>query len=303
MTTAQRLPSPSTTPHPATLTVITPDGRRVAADVTGPDDGPVVVLLTAAPGSRRFDPDPGATAAAGVRLVTVDRPGYGASDPVPDGRILSVADAADDVALVLDTVGVAETAVVGWSAGGRVAVALAARRPDLTRRVAVVATPAPHEDVPWIPDELVGLIAMLRAEPATAVATMEQMMAPMAADAEAGLGSVSGGPADEALLAGDDGARRRLVAMLTEAFVQGAAGMAADIASYTLRDWGFDARAVGAPVRAWYGEDDAVVGPAHGRWWVDQVADGSLEVVPGAGHLVVVPAWRDVLAWAAPNRP
>ena len=44
------------------------------------------------------------------------------------------------------------------------------------------------------------------------------------------------------------------------------------------------------------GDADAVAGPEHGRWWEQSIADSRLHVVPGAGHLVALTAWRDVLA-------
>ena len=84
--------------------------------------------------------------------------------------------------------------------------------------------------------------------------------------------------------------------MVTEAFAQGAVGMAADIVSYTVVPWGFDPAAVGAPVALVYGADDALVPPAHGEWWAARFASAELEVVDGPGHLVVQPAWADVLA-------
>ncbi len=293
--------TPIRTPSRTTSSVIAaPDGRRIAVDVTGPANGPVVLLHSSAPGSRRFDPDPAATAAAGVRLVTLDRPGYGGSDPDPQGRVRSVADAADDAALVLDALGVPTATVAGWSAGGRVAMALAARRPDLVSSVAVIGTPAPHEEVPWIPDEFVALNEALAKDPSTAVATLEQLLAAMSSDPAAGIGQLAG-PGDEQVL-GQPGVRERLIDMLGEAFRQAAAGVAADIASYSLLPWGFDAGSVAVPVRAWYGEKDHVVGADHGRWWVDQVARGDLVIVPDIGHLVAVAAWADVLLWAAGHR-
>jgi pimeloyl-ACP methyl ester carboxylesterase len=274
-----------------------PDGRTVAVRAQGPDDGPVVVLCHPAPGSRMLDPDPAATAAAGVRLVSVDRPGYGGSTPVPDGAVPSIPGAADDVGAALDHLGVGRAAVAGWSAGGRIALALAARRPELVRSVAVVATPAPQDDVPWIPPEHLALLDPLREDPAGATAVLTGVFAEMAAmPPEAAAALVSGGPADEAVLAADPGVRDRLAAMLGEALAQGAVGMAADIVSYTIVDWGFDPAAVAAPTTLVYGDADAVAGPAHGEWYAGRVPGADLRVVGGAGHLVGVTAWREVLA-------
>jgi pimeloyl-ACP methyl ester carboxylesterase len=52
---------------------------------------------------------------------------------------------------------------------------------------------------------------------------------------------------------------------------------------------------VSSPTTAFYGDADVIVSPEHGRWYTDAVADGELRVVPGAGHLVVMTAWREIL--------
>lgn len=274
-----------------------PDGRSVAVRAQGPEDGPVVVLCHPAPGSRTLDPDPAATAAAGVRLVSLDRPGYGGSTPVPDGAVPSIPGAADDVAAALDHLGVGRAAVAGWSAGGRIALGLAARRPEMVRSVAVVATPAPQDEVPWIPPEHLALLDPLREDLAGATAVLTGVFAEMAAmPPEAAAALISGGPTDEAVLAADPGVRDRLAAMLGEALAQGAVGMAADIVSYTIVDWGFDPAVVAAPTTLVYGEADGVAGPAHGEWYAGRVPGADLRVVAGAGHLVGVTAWGEVLA-------
>jgi pimeloyl-ACP methyl ester carboxylesterase len=278
-----------------------PDGRTLGVTDTGPvgDDGrdPAVVLLHPAPGSRLLDPEPAATAAAGVRLVGVDRPGYGVSTAPADGAVPTITGYADDAAAALAALGLDDVAAVGWSAGGRVALALAERHPDLVRSVAVVATPAPHEDVPWIPDEHVAMIDQLRDDPGGATAALAQVFAPMAdAPPAAAVQMVGVGPADEAALAADPSRRERLEGMLAGALAQGPVGMAADIVSYTLVPWGFDPAAVGARVTAFYGEADVVVPPAHGEWYVARVPGAELRRVGGAGHLVAMTAWGDILA-------
>jgi pimeloyl-ACP methyl ester carboxylesterase len=277
-----------------------PDGRTVAVAETGDPAGRAVVLAHSAPGSRLLDPDPAATRAAGVRLISVDRPGYGGSTAVADGVTPTIPSHADDIAAALEHLGVPDVAAAGWSAGGRVALALAARHPDLVRAVAIVATPAPQEAVPWIPEEHLAMIDQLRGDPGHASAALTEVFAEMAAMPPAAVvGMVGGGAADEAALDADPTRRARLEAMLAEAMARGAAGMAADIVSYTIAPWGFDPAAVGAPTTAFYGADDVTVPPAHGQWYAGQVPGAELRVVPGIGHLVALTRWADVLAAVA----
>lgn len=285
------------TATPATHTSSTPDGRSIAADVRGPADGPTVVLLHPAPGSRCFDPAPEATTAAGVRLVTIDRAGYGGSDPLADGVVPTICGHADDTAVVLDELGVTDAVVVGWSAGGRVAAALAARRPGLVRALFVVGTPAPDEEVPWIPDEQRSSIEPMRSDPAGSVGFLAGMLAGAGADPAAAVAMMTAGAADAAALE-EPGVRPAVEAMLTEAFAPGATGVAADIISYTAVPWGFDPAAIGAPTVCVSGADDLVVPPPHGAWWADRIPEAEHEVVPAAGHLVIRPAWSRVLASA-----
>ena len=280
-------------------------GRRVAVHRVVDGQGQrAVVLCHAAPGSGGFDPEPEATRARAVSLLGGDRPGYGGSDPVGAAQWATVASAADDLAEVLVRRGSGRVGVVGWSAGGRVALALAARRPDLVDRVVVVATPAPHEEVPWIPEEQNQMLEALRGQPPALVHAQlaEGLAAMVPADPAApeALALLGASPADEAAT-GDPGARRRLAAMLEAAFAQGAIGMVADIAGYCLQPWGFEPSDVEAKTLLLYGSRDPVAGPPHGRWWQRRLPDARLEVAPGAGHLLVIPRWRRALSHLAPR--
>jgi hypothetical protein len=61
--------------------------------------------------------------------------------------------------------------------------------------------------------------------------------------------------------------RERLRAMLGAATAQGVTGMVADLAGYTLADWGFTPSQITADVLLVYGADDERVPPAHGEWF------------------------------------
>ena len=141
------------------------DGRVLALNEYGVADGPAVLFLHSSPGSRVLDPDPEATAAAGVRLLTIDRPGYGASSPYAADVVPTFADSADDLDTVLAKLGIDDVGVIGWSNGGIHALALAARHPDRIRAVALVGTPASDDDVPWVPEEQRALGKVMRDDP------------------------------------------------------------------------------------------------------------------------------------------
>jgi pimeloyl-ACP methyl ester carboxylesterase len=283
-------------------------GRRVAvhrATARGTDQR-IVVFCHSAPGAGSFDPDPVETRRRKVRLLSVDRPGYGGSHPVAAREWATVASAADDLAAVLDALQVERVGVAGWSAGGRVALALAARRPDLVDRLVVLATPAPDSDVPWIaPDERGELEQLRGLAPDEAHAVLGRRLGsaipedPSSPEAFWLLGI---GPPDEAALR-TDGVAARLGEMLRAAFVQGARGLAADIAGYCLHPWGFEPGDVQAKTLLLYGSRDALAEPRHGRWWQSRLPDAHLEVAPGAGHLLVVPLWARVLSHLVPDRP
>lgn len=283
----------TTSPRAVEHRITAPDGRTLALTDRGPADGPVVVLLHSAPGSRRLDPDPAATATAGVRLLTMDRPGYGDSTPLPQDVLPTLAGLADDVAHALRSLGVADAGIAGWSAGGRVALGVAARHPDLVRAVALIGTPAPDDDVPWIPAEHREALRAMRAAPETAYPAMVSAFGSRPAPPDPVL-MVVGGDADGSVLA-DDAAAGRLREMLAAAFAQGPAGSAADVVAANVPPPGYDVAAVGAPVALFYADGDEVVSPAHGDWWAGRLASSTRHPVSGVGHLLVVPAWPDVL--------
>jgi pimeloyl-ACP methyl ester carboxylesterase len=262
----------------------------------------VVVLCHSAPGAGIFNPDPFETRLRNVRLLSVDRPGYGGSTPVA-GQWATVASAADDIAAVLDSLGVERVGVAGWSAGGRVALALAARRPDLVDRLAVLGTPAPDAEIPWIAreqrEELERLRGLAPDEVHAALSERLDSLVPDDPHAPERLWLLGTGSADEHALR-TDGVAGRLTEMLRAAFVQGARGLAADIAGYSLQPWGFEPEEVQAETLLLYGSQDALADPRHGHWWQSRLPNARLHIAPGAGHLLVVPMWARVLSHLAP---
>ncbi len=270
------------------------DGRLLAWAEWGDPRGSPLVFLHPSPGSRLLCPDPAATMAAGVRLITVDRPGYGRSDPVAEPTLAGFA---HDVERLLDHLWVGQVGVVGWSSGGQYAAACAAVLAERVTAVALVATPAPDTRLRWLSPPFREVAELAKDDPRRALASAEELAAPLAAvPQQAKDGSV--GPLDVSPFDLATGAhpeeKRALAVMWGEAFRAGARGLAADVVAGS-RPWGFAMSRIPAPVALFYDEDDPVIDLAHGWWWAGTLPRAELIVCPGRLHPVPFGAWGDIL--------
>jgi pimeloyl-ACP methyl ester carboxylesterase len=67
-----------------------------------------------------------------------------------------------------------------------------------------------------------------------------------------------------------------------------------------MRPWGFEPADVSAETLLLCGSADPITGPDHGKWWQRQLPNAHLEVVSGAGHLLITPRWESVLSHLVP---
>lgn len=112
------------------------EGRRLSALVWGERPPEVVLVHGGAQNAHTWDT---VALALDRPLLAVDLPGHGHSDAVVVGAGDHRAESmAADVATVIDALAPDARAVVGMSLGGLTSIALAARRPDLVRRLVLV---------------------------------------------------------------------------------------------------------------------------------------------------------------------
>jgi pimeloyl-ACP methyl ester carboxylesterase len=274
-----------------------PGGRAIGYEEFGVPDGEPCFYFHGHPGSRleaRFAES--AAAAAGVRLVALDRPGYGRSD-FKEGR--SILDWPDDVALVADARGIDRFLVVGGSGGGPYALACAYKMPDRVVRAGVISGVGPY-DVPGITKGMrwqnrVGFRWGAR-WPALARFLMRSMANGIRERPDRTLDALVNAmsPADAAVARRPE-VRALLGDIVAEAFRQGSAGAAWDVVLLG-RPWGFSLRDIRPTVYLWQGEADVLVPPGMGRYQAGQLPDCRAWFLPGEGHLLVIDHIDEVIA-------
>ncbi len=128
----------------ATDAILTTDGgRKIGWYARGPVEGTPVLYLHGWPGSRleqRVIPRE-VLQRLGVRLMSVDRPGWGNTDPLHGMRSLK----AMDVLAVCDAIGVERFAVIGFSAGASSALTLTGVAPERVIRAVAASMQVPDE--------------------------------------------------------------------------------------------------------------------------------------------------------------
>jgi pimeloyl-ACP methyl ester carboxylesterase len=275
----------------ADLTLPLRDGRRVGVMAVGPSAGFPVVHCHGS-GSSRLEAQllaPAATA-AGVRLIGLDRPGIGCSDPKPGYRLL---DWPDDVAQVADALGLARFAVQGVSAGGPFALACAHRLPHRLTACGLVSTIAPPDllrqagpasmrALGWLADHfpraLLAYARLVQRATGSDTASTGRYLARYAPRL---------GGADAQLLS-DPATRRQVAVAMAESFRQGPGGNLEIVVSES-RPWGFAVEQLGfAPVFLWHGERDRIAPIAPARLLARAIPHCTATFYPDDGHFSTV---------------
>ncbi|UQI45662.1 alpha/beta hydrolase [Streptomyces sp. HU2014] len=264
------------------------DGRLLGWAEWGPPDGHPVVLCPGAATSRWLGFGAGVVEALGVRLVSVDRPGLGASTPAP-GR--TFADFADDLRQLGALRGLGRPAVVGNSQGAPFALACA--RAGHVSALAVVSGAdevAAPEFAPALAADLRGLVTRTARDPAGA----EEFFAGFGADAMWDM-VMSGSPECDLAVYQEPGFAAAYRRALDEGFARGAAGYARDTV-LAMGRWPFDLGGIAVPADIWYGDRDAGHSPDQGALLATRVPGARHRVVPGIGGALLWTHAEPILA-------
>jgi len=276
------------------------DGRTLHVYDSG-GDGHVVVEHHGTPGSGvTYAPDLELARERGLRVVSYDRAGYGASTPKP-GR--SVADVAADIEDVADELGIDRFVTLGGSGGCPHSFALGALLSGRCVAAAAIASPAPWgaENLDWLAGQGEQNVQEWEAALAGPEA-LEELLEPMAAELhEASPEDIRHvletllPPVDKAVLSGDRAAHAKR--NMDVGLANGVAGWRDDDLAFT-RPWGFELAAISVPTLLWQGVQDRMVPAAHGRWLAERIPGVEAHISEEDGHLsIAVSRLGEIYDW------
>jgi pimeloyl-ACP methyl ester carboxylesterase len=271
-------------------TVSLPDGRKLGYAEYGMSDGSPVLLFHGAPGARHVHADMAEIARQlGVRVIAVERPGYGLSDPQP-GR--SLLDWPRDIEILADALGVKQFAIIGFSMGTLYALACAYRLSGRVTKMALAGALAPL-DVPGVtegmapmvsglytlaksnPDELKNILASLAGSPAALVEAM----------------AASAIEWDKKVI----GARHAEFEIeYTQVLHSGIEGFSSDFVLAS-SGWGFPLDGIHAEIHLWSGTADQNTPPAMTNYLSSQLPNCRTFMLPNEGHCGLYVHWEEIL--------
>jgi pimeloyl-ACP methyl ester carboxylesterase len=268
------------------------DGRNLAYCIWGDPNGQPIFLFHGSPGSRVFAPNPFTTEEFGIQLITVDRPGYGRSDPQPGRQLL---DWTTDVEALAGSLGIDEFGMMGHSSGGPYALACAYAIPDRVKCVALISSVAPHGEPfpdPLSDNEDQALTRLAWDNPAEAAKSTAEAAAWLVEAPERFLDLPR--PEPDARLLADPSIRSLYLNTVREAVKQGIDAYAWD-GVLERRPWGFALVEIGTEIWIFQGAQDAAVLPSEADRLSAALPGSHLRRFPDSGHGLIVAHWSAIL--------
>lgn len=269
------------------------DGRALGFAEFGNPDGTPVLAFHAFPSSRLEGRAYHQVALKrGVRVLSVDRPGFGLSDAKPGRTLL---DWPDDVRELTESLGLESFAVVGVSSGAPHAAACALRLSERVRSTALVSTfdRSGGDGMLW---SVRALLALGLFAPPLASGLFRRFARLADRDPTRLMRSVGPffSPADGRVMERPETAEILMDAM-HEAFRGGVQGAMIELRLHT-RDWGFRVEDIPGPVSIWHGRDDRTMPVGIAERLRERIPKSTLRCPDGYGHLLIMDKADEILA-------
>ncbi len=280
----------STFEQPPVNTLKLADGRHLAWYEYGDPAGKPCIYTTGTPASGLLGVlYHEAAVKAGVRFISVDKPGYGHSDFMPGRRLT---DWPRDIAALADRLGMDTFAAMGESGGGPHVLALAWGLPERVTVALNVSGMGPgHEDwvrkgmkplnrrlfwlaqrAPWLLNFAMRHMANSLKDPKRREKWIQRQLAAAPA-------------ADRALTESAEGLTELTLEAFLDSVRMGPKGAAQEMAIFG-RPWGFSLSDISTPVQVWHGTEDVNVPIAIARGICKEISGAKAFIFNGEGHVV-----------------
>jgi pimeloyl-ACP methyl ester carboxylesterase len=283
------------------LTVQLRDGRKIGYVQYGDKSGVPVLFFHGTPGSRLvFLEDDETSKELGIRLISLDRPGFGLSTPKPNRSVL---DWVNDVEEVADLLKLEKFSVIGVSGGGAYAAACAHQLPERVHTAALVSSTTPFINgrapktmmranriafflakyVPWL------LKASYRAQKKLIEEQPEKFMK------QTKEGNKHLNESDRQFIQTEE-QLKSLVLHLGEAFRVSVDECVNEPVLLT-KPWEFSQSDIQIPVDVWHGQNDLMAPFAEMDKWAKSIPHCETHYIPGAGHFLAddEKTWKNIL--------
>jgi pimeloyl-ACP methyl ester carboxylesterase len=269
------------------------DGRRLAFAEFGAIEGRPVFWHPGTPGSRLKFPVPDVAERLGLRIVVVERPGFGRSDFQP-GR--SVLDWPRDLAALATHLELDRFAVAGSSGAGPYVLAAAYALPERITCGVMVGCLGPLD----APDAEHGMawsrrayFALTRHTPRIAAVLLStafdnQNVERFYRTMTRGLAAV-----DQRVLS-RPGLWEAQVAAVAEALSPGFDGFVAEL-RLAASPWGFSLADVKCPIYLWHGTEDASTPLPMAQHMASRLPSATLRILEGEGHFLLFDHAEEIL--------
>ena len=266
--------------------VTLPDGRRLGYAEYGVPHGNPVLFFHGAPGSSHVHADMAKVATQrGVRLIAIDRPGYGVSDLQHGRTFLSWA---DDIAVLTNMLKIDQFSIIGFSGGSPYPLVCANKYPGRVKKIALVAALVPGV-TDGMPPMVGGLYALAQTNPDELRKTFAAV-APSAAELLEVV-SATAGDWDKIVLKNHS---KEFERDYKQTLLNGIEGIASDYILFS-GSYDFPLAEIKTEVHLWSGTLDQNTPPAMTHYLASQLPCCHTHMLQDEGHFVLHGHWDEIL--------